>query len=359
MANLRSKSLRLPKHVALIAVSVGLLAGCRKEEITSYRAPKDKEPPVVASKGARNPHGAGGDMRPRSQPQLTWKLPEGWSELGAGKMSLASFAIKADGGQAQVAVTPLPNMAGRENEIVNMWRAQFGQPALSAEDAAKQLQPTEVAGGQGKLFEVSGQAQGEKDTMRIVTAFLHRPDASWFFRLSGDDKIVASQKDKFVAFVKSVEIKEGPAEAAPAVAAEDSVPSGPKMNWSVPEQWKQIAAGQMQIAKFAVPEKDSARAEVSVSVFPSDSGGTLANVNRWRGQLGLGPIAAADLGKTVTPLDPADSQTMLVDMKNNGKQLIGAIVPRGGQWFFYKLLGDEAAVTPQKVAFIAFAKSKP
>ena len=145
MATLRSKTHRLPPHVALIAISVGLLAGCRPEEITSYRAPKDKEQPAVASRSARNPHGAGGDLRPRSQPQLTWKLPEGWSELAAGKMSLASFAIKADGGQAQVAVTPLPNMAGRENEIVNMWRAQFGQPPLSNEDAAKQLQPTEVA----------------------------------------------------------------------------------------------------------------------------------------------------------------------------------------------------------------------
>lgn len=359
MANLQSNLLRLPQRVAWIAVSVGLLAGCRREEITSYRAPKDKEAPAIAGKSARSPHGAGGEARPRSLPQLTWKLPEGWSELGAGKMSLASFAIKADGGQAQVAVTPLPNMAGRENEIVNMWRAQFGQPALSAEDAAKQLYPTEVAGGQGKLFEVSGQAQDVKDTMRIVTAFLHRPDASWFFRLSGDDKIVAAQKDKFVAFVKSVEIKEGSAEPASAAVADDSAPSGVKFGWAVPEQWKQIAAGQMQVAKFVVPENGAGKAEVSVSIFPSDTGGALANVNRWRRQIGASEIDATELAKVVTALDPADSQTMLVDMKNSGKQLIGAIVPRGGQWFFYKLLGDEAAVTPQKDAFVAFAKSKP
>ena len=46
-------------------------------------------------------------------------------------------------------------------------------------------------------------------------------------------------------------------------------------------------------------------------------------------------------------------------MTNNGKRLIGAIVPRGSQWFFYKLLGDEAAVAAQRDAFVAFVKSEP
>jgi hypothetical protein len=96
-----------------------------------------------------------------------------------------------------------------------------------------------------------------------------------------------------------------------------------------------------------------------VSIFPSDTGGLASNVDRWRGQLGLGPATEAELKQLVTPLDPAEPRATLVDMKNNGRQLIGAIVPRGGRWFFYKLLGDEAAVTPQKDAFVKFVKSEP
>ena len=46
-------------------------------------------------------------------------------------------------------------------------------------------------------------------------------------------------------------------------------------------------------------------------------------------------------------------------MTNNNKRLLGAIVPREGRYWFYKLLGDAAAVAPEKDAFIAFAKSKP
>jgi hypothetical protein len=94
-------------------------------------------------------------------------------------------------------------------------------------------------------------------------------------------------------------------------------------------------------------------------VFPNDTGGTLGNVNRWRRQIGLGAVTEADLPKCVTPLDPAIPQSILVDLKNNDQQLVAAIVPRGGQWFFYKLLGDAAAVTPEKDAFAAFAKSEP
>jgi hypothetical protein len=41
------------------------------------------------------------------------------------------------------------------------------------------------------------------------------------------------------------------------------------------------------------------------------------------------------------------------------RQMIGAIVPRDGQWFFYKLMGDADAVAPQKETFAAFAKSGP
>jgi hypothetical protein len=63
--------------------------------------------------------------------------------------------------------------------------------------------------------------------------------------------------------------------------------------------------------------------------------------------------------KLATPLDPAISRATLVDMTNSGKRLIGAIVPRDGQWFFYKMMGDESAVAPQKDAFVAFAKSNP
>ncbi|MBI5393849.1 MAG: hypothetical protein HZA91_00980 [Verrucomicrobia bacterium] len=337
--------------------------GCGDPPITAQRVPKEKDPHTAAA--AADPHAHGHGVTPPTRAALEWKLPAGWKEATTGRMALATFAIAGEGGaEAQVSVTAMPNIAEHEADIVNMWRQQAGLPALGKEEAKASLQPVEVGGEKGRLFEVATAAGGATGPKRIVTAMAHRSDTSWFYKLTGDAKTVEAQKPAFLEFLKSIRVKEAaaPAEAAAPVAAPPPTPapaagSGPK--WKVPAPWQTVAAGQMQLAKFAVPARGSAKAEVAVSVFPSDTGGTLANVNRWRGQIGLAPIAEAELPKQITALDPANPQAFLVDLKNNDRQLIAAIVPRGGQWFFYKLLGDAAAVTPEKDAFVAFVKSEP
>jgi hypothetical protein len=291
---------------------------------------------------------------PKARPQVAWTLPKGWKEAGPGQMSVASFNIQDAGGhEAQVTITPLARLAGRDAEIVNMWREQVGLEALSREEAAKQFEVVEVGGEKGNLFQIEGKAQGSSGPARIVTAMVHRPDASWFYKLAGDATLVEAQKPAFIEFLKSIRMKE----AAPAEEASTATSSKP--GWQVPSQWKEIPAGQMQVAKFTVPARGSARGEVFVSVFPSNTGGTLANVNRWRKQIGLPDAQAGELTSVVSPLDPAQPEAILVDMTNNNKRLLGAIVPRDGRYWFYKLLGDAEAVTPEKESFVAFAKSHP
>jgi hypothetical protein len=285
---------------------------------------------------------------------VTWTLPKDWTENGAGQMSVASFSIKGgDGQQAQVAITPLARLGGREVEVVNMMREQLGLEPLDREAAAKQFETVQVGSETGNLFQIDGKLEGSSGPSRVVTVMVHRPDASWFFKLAGDVALVEAQKPVFIEFLKSVRIKESP------VAGEVSETRSSKRDWKVPGEWKEIPAGQMQDAKFAVPQRGSAKAEVSVSIFPTDTGGTLANVNRWRRQIGLPEVQQAELNRMVSPLDPAHPGAILVDMTNNNKRLLGAIVPRGGSYWFYKLLGDAEAVTPAKDTFVAFAKSNP
>ena len=273
-------------------------------------------------------------------------------------MSLANFTIAGGAGQeAQVSITPLPLMTGREALIVNMWREQVGLEALPDEEVTKQFQSVEIGAEKANLFEITGKGKEGAGPLRIITAMVHRNNSSWFYKLSGDAALVDAQKPAFLEFLKSIQISQtaAPAPATEVAAASDS----PKRSWTVPPQWKELPAGQMQTAKFAVPERDGAKAEVSVSIFPSDTGGTLANVNRWRRQIGLGEVDEAGLAPIVSPLDPARPEAKLIDMTNNNKRLLGAIVPREGRYWFYKLLGDAAAVAPEKDAFVAFAKSKP
>ena len=291
---------------------------------------------------------------PKARPQASWTLPKDWKESGAGQMSVASFTIQDAGGhEAQVTITPLAQLAGRDTEIVNMWREQVGLEPLNREDVAKQFEAIEVGGEKGNLFQIEGKPQGGSGPARIVTAMVHRPDSSWFYKLAGDAALVEAQKPAFIEFLKSIRLKES---ASP---GETPAETAPKANWTVPGQWKEMPAGQMQVAKFSVPPRGSAKAEVFVSVFPSDTGGTLANVNRWRKQVGLAEVKESELSSVVSPLDPAAPGAILVDMKSDSKQLLGAIVPRDGRYWFYKLLGDAEAVAPEKESFVVFAKSKP
>jgi hypothetical protein len=330
--------------IGSVLAVVLLQTGCRRDEIQVYTVPKEASEAVPAV--------ARGSSVPRARPQLSWTLPKDWRETGPGQMSVAGFSIKGSGDdEAQVTITPLAKLAGRDAEIVNMWRETVGQEPLSREEAAKQFTPVEVAGEPGNLFEISGTPEGS-EPVRIVTAMVHRDDASWFYKLQGDAALVEAQKPVFIEFLKSVRFKEGPPDA-------ETPPAAPKLSWSVPAQWKELPAGQMQVAKFAVPQRSGATGEVFVSVFPNDTGGLLANVNRWRNEIGLQRTEEGELGSLVSTLDPALPDIKLVDMTNNNRRLIAAIVPRGGSFWFYKLRGDAAAVTPERDAFLAFVKSTP
>lgn len=371
-------------RLVLATGAVLALGACERERIEVYTAPKDM--PVAAAAEQHSPddghdhshdgHAHASDPHASARPQLpklSWTLPAGWQEAPAGQMSAATFLIKSDQGEANVTITPLPNLAGKEELVVNMWRQQVGQEPLSSEDVKKALTDIEVAGGKGQFFEITGNSGGKPT--RIITAMRHGvSDASWFYKLSGDEALVNAQKPAFLEFVKSVRFHESaPAQqeaaqpqttSAPAAASASTqqMPTAEppsEFKWTVPQGWQTLQAGQMQVAKFAVPEQNGAKAEVSVSIFPNDTGGTLANVNRWLGQIGQQPVEETRLGEFVKPLEGAPEGALLVDLPGEPKRIVGAIVPREGRYWFYKMMGDAAAVTAAKDAFVAFSKAQP
>jgi hypothetical protein len=336
-----SKTAPPGRWVLLLALAAAL-AGCRREEIAVYRAPKEEAMPGVAAAPA----------------EVGWKLPPGWKELPGDEINLKNFAVPGpNGGETRGSITRLPSLSGREAMLVNMWRAAAGAKAVGEEAALKELQPVAFGAEAGLFFEVAGthevEARGQtnRQPVMILTAFVHHPDGSWFCKLAGEPALVEEQKPVFMEFLKSITFTETSPEPAPAVTGQ--------FHWQVPAGWQAAPPGEMQQARFAVPEKNGAKAEVTVSIFPTDTGGTLANIVRWRRQMGLGPVAENDLAQLISPLDPAIPGAILTDMSNGGKQLIGAIVPRAGRYWFYKLQGDAAAVAPEKGPFIAFVKSPP
>ena len=89
----------------------------------------------------------------------------------------------------------------------------------------------------------------------------------------------------------------------------------------------------------------------------------LGNVNRWRGQIGLSEQSQAEVEKLAQSVDIEGGKAMLVDMsgtdmKSGAKtRLVGAIVPKGKQTWFYKLMGPAPLVELQKDAFTKFVQT--
>ncbi|MFK7758561.1 MAG: hypothetical protein AB8C13_01295 [Phycisphaerales bacterium] len=55
----------------------------------------------------------------------------------------------------------------------------------------------------------------------------------------------------------------------------------------------------MRLATYIIPDPDG-DLELAVTRFPGRVGGDLANMNRWRGQMGLGPVSESVLEELVS-----------------------------------------------------------
>jgi len=354
-----------------------VLAGCGQGDIRVYRVAKEAPQPEQTAQADTGAVPAGHPDISGASPGLKWKLPAGWEEVPPGEMRVASFRVKGQNGkQADVSIVPLPGMAGGEINNVNRWRSQVGQSPVSQTELAQLAQPIEIAGQPGQLYEQAGKAPNSDGETRILAAIQRRSEMAWFFKMTGDDALVAEQKPAFIEFLKSLSFSTTtvrtdlpPSHPPIDTAALPQSPPGSsaseegKPKWQVPPGWKETSGGQFLIAKFLVPGPDNARAAVNVSMSAGDGGGLAANVNRWRGQLGLQPLAQTELEKQVQPLELASGKAMLVDMSGTdartGQQshVLGAIVPQANRTWFYKLMGDERTVAQQKEAFIKFVQT--
>lgn len=99
---------------------------------------------------------------------------------------------------------------------------------------------------------------------------------------------------------------------------------------------------------------------MSITAFPNDVGGELANINRWRGQIQLPPIGENDLAAAVTRHDHNGLKFGEVDLVGGGakpQRILGAWVAFGGATWFFKLMGPDTVVAKEKAAFAVFIES--
>ena len=158
-----------------------------------------------------------------------------------------------------------------------------------------------------------------------------------------------------------------PAIPVPAVGgdamANTAVPTGSdSLTWTAPAHWVAKAPGAMRKGSFTVKgESGGADADLSITAFPGDTGGLLANLNRWRGQLALPPLAAGELDGALQHFDGAGLHFEVVDFVGTASgaptRIVGAVLSRPGETWFFKLMGPETLVAGQKEDFLNFLRS--
>ena len=277
-------------------------------------------------------------------------------------MRVARLSVPAKQGPAiDVSVIPLPGISASKTDIVNLWREQIRLGPIQEGELGSAMEKVKIGADGGEMFDMvsTDPMIEEKYKARILVAMLKQGQATWFFKMTGEDASVREQKPAFVEFLNSVAIDYS-AHAEPAPRVTSGAPSRPA--WQVPASWTEVPPTQMLLAKFVTPDSKQPKVEVTVSVFPGDAGGLLPNINRWRRQLKLEPIEDGALGQLTKPLNVPGGKGVLVEFSGQNTsgqptQLIGAILPEQAQTWFYKLTGDPQVAQQEKDAFVQFVQT--
>ena len=183
--------------------------------------------------------------------------------------------------------------------------------------------------------------------------------ALWLFPACGRDEI----RDYTVP-------KEAPlASAAPAqtpAAADGSPLRAPATGtesvvWTLPAGWQEKPGEGMRFATLLLPAGSNEPAvEMRVTPLALAARDLLANVNRWREQIGLAPIAAEALAQVARPVDVGGRTAHLVDMtgvahaSEPARQILAAILPGDERVWFFLVLDTPERAGKQARAFAEF-----
>ncbi len=265
------------------------------------------------------------------------------TQVGPGE-TLWAGAVPADGGQWVTFKTIGPSAAitkhtaelesildardgslpvGWTQEEASAQEAQFGRLATFHSPAPEITVAVNRAGGSvaSNVNRWRGQAGLAKLTDAEAEAAVKKlADGAWTLALEGQAKTAAK--------------------TPPATAPQPAVPAA-DLAFTLPAGWVQVQpASGMILAQFSAGSGDQA-CKVTLTRLVGAVGGTigttLENLNRWRGQLKLAPLAAM----------PTQAQTQAVPMEISGAP--GVVMPIAAG------PGEPAAPTAMLVAFVADA----
>ncbi len=324
------------KRLLFLVAIVLMLSGCKDKSIIVYEAPKDIR--------TKHPHSEASASTQTND--LSWEKPEAWESTALSSFRKGSFSFTSSSGQkVDISIITFPEKAGGLFENINRWRDQLHLLPLSQDQLSDNTTSINIAGQSATLVEMVSEAAiiEEKFKSRIIAAILPDDQQSWFFKMIGEDTAVLSQKETFISFLTSIKREPPKSEVAQ---------PNQEISYQKPTNWKELPPTPPRQASFQVKEDG----DISIIAFPGEVGGNLANINRWREQIGLSPINNEDLPTITETIMMGDSPALIVHIENQ-ESILAAILPQGSKTWFVKFRGPSDIVSSEKATFLQFLQT--
>lgn len=220
--------------------------------------------------------------------------------------------------------------------------------------------------------------QSQTGTLLGARPFLmktHFPSPSIFLPAAAVALLLVSCGRKDDIRVYEVIVPPGAGPAAPAApmasatsdrpAAGPVSPAGPGMDvkWNAPAAWEtQPLSSLINKGYYKLPETAGSRSELTISAYPGTAGGLAPNVNRWRRQLGLAELPAAELEKQIGS-QVVDGQILrvceLIGTRPDGSAgfVFAAVLSFPAETWFFKMTGQAPALEASRTLWQEFLKS--
>lgn len=246
---------------------------------------------------------------------IDWTVPDGWRQQPGSPTRFATFHIGPEDQPMELTVMPLGREAGSLLDNVNRWRGQLGLPPIAEPEL--------------------GAITRELKTDHLTTT------------------------------VVEITTPTGPIDpVVPAGSVTNNTQAGdrPSLRFKLPAGWNELPASGMRAAAFQIGE-GTKRAELTVIPLGGAAGGLVPNVERWRGQIGLGSSSVEEIRKGLRPIEVSGRPAHLVELMgpesagSSRQGILGVVLERGDQTWFFKMMGPADIVAQQKAAFEEFIQS--
>ncbi len=141
-------------------------------------------------------------------------------------------------------------------------------------------------------------------TDRMVVGLYDLPEATWFFKINGSIEQVKQAESQWRPFLESLRFENG------------------EPNWKLPDGWTEGSQRPMRFATLVIGDQTPPLEMAVSNLGPGQD--LLLNVNRWRGQMGLAAVTAAELDGSITKMNLDSVSAWIFDVE--GKQS-GSMAP--------------------------------